>query len=182
MYSDKFNTVMAFILPHEEEFVRGHWGDERFVIAENVSGDSGGVTKYGVDQSSHPSVDVAKLTKAGAMGVYWDEWQQHGCEVLPAKYSYVFFDVWVNGGPAVKMLQQAVGATVDGYMGPLTIRAAEQAGDTGVVQFLVLRHKRYCALSYNRSSLRKFLAGWLDRNSDLATFVGVGSAYNKLIS
>ena len=68
-YSEAFLRAVAFILPHEEEFARGHWGDENFVIPENVSGDSGGWTKYGIDASSHPGVDVKDLTRPQAIAI-----------------------------------------------------------------------------------------------------------------
>ena len=180
MYSDKFNTVIPFILQHEEEFARGHDGDENYVVAECVPGDSGGDTKFGIDQSSHPSIDVDRLTKAQAVDIYWNEWTQHHCDLLPAKYSYVFFDIWVNGGPAVKMLQVAVNAAVDGYMGPVTIACAVSAGDPGVVRYLIQRRRYYLGIVSHRPSQGKFLHGWLDRNADLAAFVGLTDEYKKL--
>jgi hypothetical protein len=65
-----FNLAIAFILPHEEEFARGYWGDERFVVVENVPGDDGGLTKYGIDEESHPDVDIANLTRDQAIAIY----------------------------------------------------------------------------------------------------------------
>ena len=82
-YSEKFLRAIKFILPHEEEFARGHWGDENFVVAENVSGDSGGVTKYGIDASSHPGVDIRNLSRSGAIAIYWLEWSKYKIESLP---------------------------------------------------------------------------------------------------
>src|SRR3954467_11859594 len=130
MYSPKFLRAIQFIFPHEEAFARGHWGDENFVVAENVSGDSGGVTKYGIDASSHPGVDIRNLTRDGAIAIYAREWQKYGIEALPEKIAVAQFDVRVNGGHATTWLQIALNKVagarlvVDGNMGPATIAAA----------------------------------------------------------
>ena len=107
-YSPAFLKAIQFVLPHEEEFARNHWGDENFVITENVSGDSGGVTKYGIDASSHPGVDIANLTRDQAIAIYHDEWMWRNMDALPEKLSIAMFDVWVNGGFAVLWLQTAI--------------------------------------------------------------------------
>src|SRR5438046_10527691 len=96
-YSNKFRRAIQFILPHEEEFARGHWGDENFVVAENVSGDSGGVTKYGIDASSHPGVDIENLTRDQAIEIYHQEWHWRNMDALPEKLAIACFGVFVNG-------------------------------------------------------------------------------------
>src|SRR5512140_3051467 len=52
--SPAFQRAIDFVLPHEEAFAPGHHGDERYVVAEKSKGDAGGLTKYGIDQKSHP--------------------------------------------------------------------------------------------------------------------------------
>jgi lysozyme family protein len=175
--SDKFLRAIKFVLPHEEEFARGHWDDENFVIAENVSGDSGGVTKYGIDAASHPGVDIKNLTRAGAIAIYWQEWCKYGIEALPAKIAIAQFDVRVNGGYAVKWLQRALCAcgfnvVVDGIMGPATITAANAAPQACVVAyFLNERDARFKAIATGPRA--EFLAGWEQRDKDLRAFLGV---------
>jgi lysozyme family protein len=181
-YSDKFLRAIAFILPHEEEFARGHWGDENHVVAENVSGDSGGVTKYGIDASSHPGVDIANLSRDDAVAIYWTEWEKYNIDALPEKIAIAQFDVRVNGGYAVKWLQRAlneVGAgspssrlSVDGAMGPATIAAANACDETAVVRYFIKeRDARFESIATGRRA--KFLNGWERRDRDLEKFLGI---------
>jgi Glycosyl hydrolase 108 len=93
-----FLARFQIIFPDEEAFARGHWVDENFVVAENVSGDSGGVTKYGIEVSSHPGVDIRNLTRHGAVAIYASEWQRYSIEALPETLAIAQFDVRVNGG------------------------------------------------------------------------------------
>lgn len=174
--SPKFLRAIKFILPHEEEFARGHWGDENFVVSENVSGDSGGLTKYGIDQSSHPGVDIEHLTKDQATAIYFEEWQKSGFEDLPEKVAIALFDVRVNGGPAVKWLQAILNALlgakleVDGVIGPATLAAAARVNqDQFVAYFIGLRDERFRRLA--TGSRAKFLAGWKERDRDLEKFL-----------
>jgi lysozyme family protein len=184
MYSRKFLRAIEFILPHEEAFARGHWGDENFVVAENVSGDSGGVTKYGIDASSHPGVDIRNLTRDGAIAIYAREWQKYGIEALPEKIAIAQFDVRVNGGYATSWLQHAINAcrppsaglrnilVVDGNMGPATILAANQCDETLLLRYFIRqRDARFEAIA--KGSRAKFLAGWKQRDRDLEKFLGL---------
>jgi lysozyme family protein len=180
-YSPKFLRAIQFIFPHEEAFARGHWGDENFVVAENVSGDSGGVTKYGIDASSHPGIDIRNLTRDGAIAIYAREWQKHGLECLPEKIAIACFDVWVNGGHAVAWLQAALnkvgGAsvprlTVDGNMGPATMAAANICNVDAVVHYFIQeRDARFESIA--KGPRQKFLNGWESRDRDLEKFLGV---------
>jgi lysozyme family protein len=184
MYSPKFLRAIQFILPHEEAFARGHWGDENYVVAENVSGDSGGVTKYGIDASSHPGVDIRNLTRDGAIAIYAREWQKYGIEALPEKIAVAQFDVRVNGGYATKWLQIALNQVgwrdrpagsalvVDGNMGPATIAAALKADQDKVVRYFIReRDARFEAIATGPRA--KFLNGWEQRDRDLEKFLGV---------
>lgn len=183
-YSSKFLRAIQFILPHEEAFARGHWGDENFVVAENVSGDSGGVTKYGIDASSHPGVDIRNLTRDGAIAIYAREWQKYGIEALPEKIAIAQFDVRVNGGHATKWLQHAINAcrppvaglrniiVEDGVMGPATIVAANQCDQDAIVPYFIQqRDARFKSIATGARA--KFLAGWEQRDRDLEKFLGV---------
>lgn len=180
-YSDKFLRAIKFILPHEEDFARGHWGDENYVVAENVSSDGGGVTKYGIDQASHPHVDVAHLTRDQAVAIYAAEWAKYGIEQLPENIAIAQFDVRVNGGHATAWLQSALnkcsGAnlTVDGDMGPATITAARNLNPDQeravLVSFIRQRDARFQAIA--TGSRAKFLNGWLQRDRDLEKFLGM---------
>jgi lysozyme family protein len=177
-YSNKFLRAIAFILPHEEEFQRGHWGDENFVVAENVAGDSGGVTKYGIDARSHPAIDIANLTRDQAILIYWKEWGKYNVESLPEKIAIAQFDVRVNGGHAVEWLQATLNEIdgsnldVDGVLGRETIAAANACDEDAVVRyFITLRDERFEALAHGPRA--KFLDGWEQRDRDLRKFLCV---------
>lgn len=179
-YTESFVMAMQFILPHENEYARGHWGDPKFVVAENVSGDSGGVTKYGIDKSSHPGVDIANLTEEGAWAIYWKEFQAHRLDLLPNKIAVAVFDVYVNGGHPIEWLQTAINAAgrtpplvVDGGLGPSTLNAVQQLTNIEAVlsSFIKLRDQRFEAIA--NGGRAKFLSGWLQRDADLRKFLSV---------
>jgi lysozyme family protein len=181
-YSPAFLLAIAFVLPHEEEFARGHWGDENFVVTENVAGDSGGLTKYGIDQRSHPGVDIAGLTRPGAIGIYHDEWKWRNLDALPAKLAVALFDVWVNGGYPVKWLQRAINATnllkrvpslvVDGDLGPKTIAAAQACDQAAILRYFINeRDSRFALLAANIPKDRQFFKGWKQRDIDLTAYL-----------
>lgn len=175
-----FDRAIAFVLPHETEYARGHWGDDAFAITENVAGDSGGLTKYGIDQASQPDVNIRNLTREGAIEIYRNRyWGAHGLDRLPKKLAICAFDVWVNGGHAWLWLQHAynvthpgaVALTEDGNLGPVSLAALHGAdGDSMVTEFLRERDARFAALA-ERPSRAKFLHGWLARDSDLRSYL-----------
>lgn len=190
-FSDAFNLAIGFILPHEEEFARGHWGDENYVVTEDVPGDSGGLTKYGLDQASHPRLDIRNLTRPLAVLEYWKEWLQYHIDQLPDKIAVAQFDVRINGGYAVAWLQRAInkvyppggpwrGLVVDGVMGPATIKLAQFIATARpdllkalLTNFIDQRDARFDSIAANNAQDRKFLAGWKQRDTDLRTYLGV---------
>lgn len=179
MSTESFTKAMEFILPHETEFKKGHYGDYDFAITENVPGDSGGLTKFGIDQASHPGVNIAALDKEGALAIYRKEWDSHDLDSLPDKLAIAAFDVWVNGGHANQWLQQSYNAThpndepliEDGVLGAKSYAALAQCDEDAVLaQFLYLRDERFKRLA-QKPSRAKFLKGWLQRDDDLEKFL-----------
>jgi len=93
----------------------------------NNPSDPGGLTKYGISARAHPGVDIAGLTPDAAKAIYArDYWTPCKCDQLPDAIRYDVFDAAVNSGniQAIKWLQGASGATVDGVIGSLTLNAA----------------------------------------------------------
>ena len=69
-------------------------------------------TNFGIAASSHPTLDIARLTKAGAEAIYRAEyWAPAGCEALPAGLDLSHFDGTVNSGrgQSAKWLARAGG-------------------------------------------------------------------------
>lgn len=173
-----FKAALDFVLAHECVFLPGYQGDYAHVVAEHNPHDRGGLTKYGIDQRSHPHINIRALTFEQARQIYHDgEWTKCRCDELPAGYDIAVFDIAVvNGmGTAAKMLQRALNdhidaATalqVDGFIGPKTIAAAERIGAAGFPQLIISRANRFNAIAANDESQHVFLRGWLNRNTDL---------------
>lgn len=178
MSTQRFQKALKFVLDHETVFKKGHWGDYDYVATENVPGDPGGTTRFGIDQRSHPNTNISKLTLEQATEIYWREyWLPTMADSFPAGYGEVLFDIKVNGGDGPRMLQRALNTlgadlTVDGKLGPLSVAAMQKYGKRGLEAFLDKRQERYDILA-RKPSLKKFHAGWTNRNNDLRKFVGL---------
>jgi lysozyme family protein len=170
---ERFERMVNFVFQWEIE--RDAQGN---VVAEDVAGDRGGVTKYGIDQASHPDVDIRNLTEEQAKEIYYREYYlASGADKLPDGIAEIVFDMAVNNGKgrAIKILQEAVGATVDGGLGPETLGKVEAAPrEETIAKMLAAREQLYRNLAANRPGNQKFLAGWLNRNNALREFVGGG--------
>jgi lysozyme family protein len=179
--NDNFKLALKFVMDHECVFGKGHYGDMAHVICEDVSGDSGGLTKFGIDQASHPQINIRALDYSQAAQIYRDnEWTRCRCDELPDGYDIAVFDIAVNNGmgTAVKLLQQALNKAgaepplqVDGFIGAKTIAAAKRIGDAGLTPLLQARLQRYYDIVHAHPSQKKFLNGWIDRNHDLTRAV-----------
>ena len=115
---------------------------------ENDPDDSGGATKFGIDQRSHPSVNIKNLTSDEAISIYWTEYLNLHCDSYPPPMDWVYFNACVNCG--VGRAQKLV-----------------RASGANASTFLSLQDKFYKALAESRPSSRKYLKGWLARTEDL---------------
>jgi lysozyme family protein len=175
---ENFKAALKFVMEHECVFEKGHYGDYAHVISENVPGDHGGLTKFGIDQASHPYINIAALDYSQAATIYHDnEWTKCRCDELPSGYDIAVFDIAVNNGmgTAAKLLQKSLNASgaavalvIDGFIGAKTIAAAQRAGEHGIAYLLQARQQRYYDIAHGNVSQSKFLRGWLDRNRDLS--------------
>jgi len=144
---NRFEKFLPFI--YRWECVTDRKGN---VIAENDPDDPGGVTKYGIDKASHPGVDVRNLTEPQARAIYANEWRASGAEMMADDLGECYFNACVNCGTgrAKKLL---VGATT-------------------AAQYLDNQEAFYRRLAASRTTLAKFLKGWLNRTRDLRKFIG----------
>lgn len=140
--------------------------------ATNVSGDRGGLTKYGITEKAYPNLDIRNLTYDDAIAIYErDYWPDAKADQLPRPLNALTYDLNVTSGPrnAMRILQRAVGATDDGLWGPKTKQAAWNACSTTPQMLAACRlftEKRiafYQAIVKNDSSQSKFLNGWINR-------------------
>jgi lysozyme family protein len=172
--------VNEFVFPHECEFTRGHHGDMNHVRWEDVEGDGGGVTKYGIDQRSHPDIDIKNLTEEQAREIYWLKyWLAAEADAMPPGWGEVLADIRINGGNGPMMAQRAINAlgripplALDGKIGPVSIEAMKQAGPEGLKRLLWFRDSRYRTLASKPGQIR-FLQGWLNRDNDLRAYLGL---------
>lgn len=140
----------------------------------NDPNDKGGLTKYGIDASSHPGVDIANLTQDQARDIYRKDFEASGAQQLSGPAQDIYYDAAVNHGPsaAVKILQRALGdVDVDGKLGPQTVGSFDQKDSAQVAErMLAERQKLYARIVANDPSQRGFLAGWMNRLNMLRSF------------
>lgn len=116
-----FDAALRAVLRHEGGFV-------------NNPSDPGGMTNLGCTKATweawvgHPvtAATMRALTPADVAPLYRAKyWDAIRGDELPAGVDYVVFDCAINSGPvkAARMLQEVVGVTADGNIGPATLRA-----------------------------------------------------------
>lgn len=141
-------------------------------VYENDIDDPGGATKFGIDQRSHPDVDIRHLTMEQAKEIYRkDYWAKIKGGELPEKIAVVVMDIAVNNGTgrASKWLQEVAGVGVDGVIGPITVAASQKLTEMDVISLLDRREDFYRAIA--KGKMAKFLKGWLNRNDALRKLV-----------
>jgi lysozyme family protein len=116
---------------------------------ENDPDDPGGATKFGIDQRSHPGVNIRDLTALEATDIYWGEYVKTGSVKMRPPMDWGYFNACVNCGKsrADKLLVQANGTAYG---------------------FLSAQRSFYIGLVNHREESRKYLRGWLNRLNDLA--------------
>lgn len=187
MSLNRFKTILDFTLKWECVYDRN--GKVR---AEFDPDDPGGLTKYGIDQRSHPKLDIRNLTYEQAYEVYFKEyWLKNQCDKMGPGFGEACFDMCVNQGSkqAGRHMQRGMSpiytGKVDGDIGPLTVGATNEASATHLKKILLDRDAFYYRLAgweqneegkwYQKESKKanKFLKGWLNRNRDLKRMLAV---------
>lgn len=177
--TNDFEAALDFVFKHECVFERGHYGDFSRVISENVSGDAGGLTKWGIDQRSHPEVDIEGLSKEEAADIYREEyWEANKCQDMPWPVSFAHFDNCVNMGAtqAAKLLQRVIGTLDDGKIGPatrlaLSVACRVRGAKTVALQVVNKKREFYKSLVEQKPALAKFKDGWLNRTNNLEKLI-----------
>ena len=135
------------------------WGDRPDGALTNHPQDRGGLTKYGIAQSSHPDLDVQTLTLGQALQLYYtDYWCRYGCPGFPMPLATVRLDCFVNHSP----------------------KTAEKLLDQTTDPHIVLRRRKqfYGELVNKNPSQSVFLKGWLNRANDLDKFCSIWELKN----
>lgn len=145
---DNFDSVMRVIFSSEGGYV-------------NHPKDPGGATNMGITHktlaawrgSTVSRQDVRDLTKKEASDIYRAKyWDSVLGDDLPYGVDLMVMDRAVHSGPrnSIKALQNALGVSVDGSLGPVSLGAAERCDKHKVVDLLYL----------NRLAFLKRLRHW----------------------
>ena len=163
MPSARFSNALLFVLRWEGGYV-------------NHPADPGGATNKGVTQkvysdwlqrTGRADASVRDLSDEDMAAIYEEGyWKPAHCEELSQSLDQVHFDTAVNMGTgrAVRFLQEAVGAAVDGGFGDGTRKCVARADPPqALTRYLDIREKFYKTLVENKPNLGLFLKGWLNR-------------------
>lgn len=190
---DKFSTEFTF--PAECAYVHG--SQDRIpedVTYENVPGDNGGLTKWGIDAGGHPSLTtdyIKNMTMPEALDQYFLSWQQQKISSLPWPIGEVVHDTYESGGKAIRWLQQtlnepdpigaihwlqkAIAVKVDGVLGPITLGSVEAVINPKQVahDFLIFRDAYFTGLADSVPHDAQFRQGWLNRDTNLRKYLNL---------
>ena len=155
---ENYDKCLKTILHHEGGYVnhpKDPGGETNLGVTKRVYQEHGG-TK---DMKDLLVEDVAPIYKKG----YWDKMK---CDDIPSGLDLCLFDFGVNAGPgrAAKFLQQMIGTTVDGGIGPNTLAKLEEyirenGEHEAVNKYQEMRQKYYEQLS----TFDTFGKGWTRR-------------------
>lgn len=160
--ADAFERALDILLRHEGGYV-------------NHPRDPGGRTNLGVTQrvweawTGKPATEaeMRSLTREKVAPLYRKNyWDAVKADDLPPALALCVFDFAVNAGPgrAARMLQQMVGASQDGIIGPNTLaRVEEAAAERGVTYLVRLYQEMRRAYYQSLSTFSTFGRGWLRR-------------------
>lgn len=153
-----FDEAFHHLLGHEGGYV-------------NHPDDPGGETNWGVTKvvarahgyqglMKDMPVDVAKAIYKKS---YWTPVR---ADELPPAIRYAVFDAAVNSGvgTSVRWLQQSVGATPDGVLGPKTLAAINEVNPDGLLRKMLGRRLRAMT---DMKGWPSFSAGWARRVATL---------------
>ncbi len=126
-----FAPCLAAVLKHEGGYV-------------NHPADPGGMTNLGVTRRvwqewvgrEVSEKEMRELTPEKVAPLYKAKyWDRVKADELPTGVDYIVFDAAINSGPgrAAKWLQEVVGATADGAIGPATLRAVAAMKPAAIV-------------------------------------------------
>ena len=155
---DNYEHCLEMILHHEGGYV-------------NHPKDPGGETNLGVTKRVYEEwggeKDMVDLLVEDVAPIYQKNyWDRCKCDDLPSGLDLCVFDFAVNAGPSrsAKFLQRLIGTTVDGGIGPNTLKAVdnyvEEVGlETAIEDYQSARQEYYEALD----TFDTFGRGWTRR-------------------
>ena len=160
MAVENYDKCLELILHHEGGYV-------------NHPKDPGGETNLGVTKRVYEewggTKDMVDLTVEDVAPIYEKNyWGRTKCDDLPSGLDLCVFDFAVNAGPgrAAKYLQSMIGTTVDGGIGPNTLRAVGNYVEEVGLQ----------------SAIENYQASRQDYNEQLSTFETFGRGWTRRVN
>tara|TARA_R110002096_G_scaffold64854_3_gene157881 strand:+ start:1198 stop:1797 length:600 start_codon:yes stop_codon:yes gene_type:complete len=169
MAKNNFGNCVHKVLRHEGGYV-------------NHPDDPGGITNLGVTKKVYDAwigkestVDQMKALDDEDVKPIYEEnyWNKIKGDDLPQGLDLCIFDFGVNAGPsrAAKMIQKMAGTTVDGGIGPNSIKAinalVEKDGLEEVINLYQLKRQAYYE---SLKHFDTFGRGWTARNNDTTEY------------
>jgi lysozyme family protein len=161
--AERFARCLEEVLHHEGGYV-DHPSDPGGATNKGITLET--ARAFGLDADEDGDVDkadVRRITGADAARVYREGyWESAHCGALPPGVDLIVFDLAVNSGVrrATRMLQQALGVSVDGVIGPGTRRALARTDRLQLVSRLYQLRKDYYR---SLETFGVFGRGWLKR-------------------
>lgn len=154
-----FDPCLTFTLQQE-----GGWSDDPH--------DPGSATMDGItlavyqqwkQDPSLTAADLAAISSSDVAQIYDEKyWIPVSGERLPSGIDLMIWDMAVNAGVAdsVKLVQSAVGTTVDGILGPITLKNIQKLVPIILINSLALSQSHYY---HSLAGFVDFGTGWLNR-------------------
>jgi lysozyme family protein len=170
MAKHNFEESLAKVLVFEGGFVN-HRADPGG--ATNLGITIGTARALGIDVDGDGDtdiLDIKKLRVSDAAKVYRAEyWNRIDGDYLPSGVDFAVFDFAVNSGVsrASRFLQQQLGVTVDGDIGPKTVEAAQRTDAAILINALC---DRRMAFLRSLKTFGTFGKGWTRRVKEVRAF------------
>lgn len=124
-------------------------------------------TNFGISAAAYPNLDIKGLTAPQASTIrQTDYWTPCQCDALATGLDVMIYDMAVNSGNwrSIVLLQQGLGVTQDGVLGPISLGAAAKMEVHDLIAAVandqMAFYQRLAAANANDA---QFLNGWLNR-------------------
>lgn len=153
------------LIPFVKSF-EGGWAD--------VKGDRGGQTMMGITLATYRRVfgqskspeDLKNITEAEWNHIfrryYWGKWRADQIQSQPIANLLVDW-YWMSGSYGVKLPQKVLMVTIDGVVGPITIKAINDYPDQKELFMKLWNERKLFFERIGKGGQSKFLSGWMRR-------------------